>query len=176
MIVFPRDCRSFAKSQKMWTLGLALLSCQSPISSAMVSSRIEKSRATETPSFKSDSSRRGLLGSACMIIGSSVATQLVSGDPVSAAETIGKDPDCNESSCLGVWDGLLADCPHGKLSINSGAGCVSSQDDTPGCFAEPVRRHDSLFLLLFSPGLVCLTPLRLSVDFINLTCNQVGLF
>ncbi len=58
-----------------------------------------------------------------------------------AAETIGKDESCNDASCLGVWDGLLADCPHDKHSDlflgNWGAGCVSSQDDTPGVFAEP---------------------------------------
>lgn len=51
-----------------------------------------------------------------------------------SAETIGKDPNCNNRDCLGVWDGLLADCPHG---MTLGAGCVSSQDDTPGIFAEP---------------------------------------
>ena len=54
-----------------------------------------------------------------------------------AAETIGKDPNCNSPSCLGIWDGLLADCPHGAITMNSGAGCASSQDDTPGVFAEP---------------------------------------
>jgi len=54
-----------------------------------------------------------------------------------AAETVGKDPNCNDSLCFGVWDGLLADCPHGKIAMNSGAGCASSQDDTPGVFAEP---------------------------------------
>jgi Protein of unknown function (DUF1499) len=62
-----------------------------------------------------------------------------------AAETIGKDENCNDSSCLGVWDGLLADCPHGQQNflsltgIGGGttAGCTSSQDDTPGIFAEP---------------------------------------
>lgn len=56
-----------------------------------------------------------------------------------AAETIGKDPKCNDSTCLGVWDGLLADCPHGTNNLfgSGGAGCVSSQDDTPGIFAEP---------------------------------------
>lgn len=52
------------------------------------------------------------------------------------AETIGKDLNCNSKNCLGVWDGLLADCPHGDR-IAVGAGCVSSQDDTPGTFAEP---------------------------------------
>lgn len=51
------------------------------------------------------------------------------------AETVGKDPNCNDSTCLGVWDGLLADCPHGKMP--GGAGCTSSQDDTPGIFSEP---------------------------------------
>ncbi|KAL7518000.1 hypothetical protein ACHAWX_002868 [Stephanocyclus meneghinianus] len=58
-----------------------------------------------------------------------------------AAETIGKDPNCNDASCLGVWDGLLADCPHDDDASNRlfgrGAGCVSSQDDAPGIFAEP---------------------------------------
>ena len=53
---------------------------------------------------------------------------------VKAAETVGKDLNCNDPQCLGVWGGLLADCPHG---INKGAGCASSQDDTPGNFAEP---------------------------------------
>ena len=53
----------------------------------------------------------------------------------SSAETIGKDPNCNDSTCLGVWDGLLADCPHGNLQM--GSGCTSSQDDTPGVFSEP---------------------------------------
>ena len=60
-----------------------------------------------------------------------------------AADTIGKDPSCNSPSCLGVWDGLLADCPHGKLK-GGGAGCVSSQDDTPGIFAEPWDYSDSI--------------------------------
>ncbi|KAL3786536.1 hypothetical protein HJC23_006786 [Cyclotella cryptica] len=65
-----------------------------------------------------------------------------------AAETIGKDPDCNDASCLGVWDGLLADCPHdsnkSNLLLGRGAGCVSSQDDTPGIFAEPWDYSDSV--------------------------------
>ena len=61
-----------------------------------------------------------------------------------AAETIGLDPDCTDRSCLGVWDGLLADCPHGGGVLGgggggggTGAGCTSSQDDTPGIFSEP---------------------------------------
>ena len=29
-----------------------------------------------------------------------------------AAETVGKDADCDDASRLGVWDGLLVDCPH----------------------------------------------------------------
>mmetsp|Transcript_52253 Transcript_52253/g.126277 ORF Transcript_52253/g.126277 Transcript_52253/m.126277 type:complete len:408 (+) Transcript_52253:1-1224(+) len=54
-----------------------------------------------------------------------------------AAETIGLDPDCTDRSCLGVWDGLFADCPHGGVPGGGGAGCTSSQDDTPGIFSEP---------------------------------------
>eukprot|EP00977_Amphora_coffeiformis_P000157 scaffold48_cov161-Amphora_coffeaeformis.AAC.5 len=55
--------------------------------------------------------------------------------PSPAAETVGKDEGCNDATCLGVWDGLLADCPHTRKF--GGAACVSSQDDTPGVFAEP---------------------------------------
>ena len=55
-------------------------------------------------------------------------------------ETIGKDPNCHDASCLGIWDGLLANCDHhhprNPISATV-AGCVSSQDDTPGTFAEP---------------------------------------
>jgi hypothetical protein len=59
------------------------------------------------------------------------------GTPSSAVvETVGKDPTCNDGTCLGVWDGLLADCPHG-MAGKQGAGCTSSQDDTPGTFSEP---------------------------------------
>ena len=56
-----------------------------------------------------------------------------------AAETIGKADDCNDSFCVGVWDGLLTDCPHdeGLRKLKSGAGCACSQDDTPGVFSEP---------------------------------------
>lgn len=50
------------------------------------------------------------------------------------AETIGKEGDCNDQYCIGVWDGLLADCPH---TMTAGAGCTASQDDTPGIFSEP---------------------------------------
>ena len=55
--------------------------------------------------------------------------------PSQSAETVGKDEGCNDATCLGVWDGLLADCPHTRKF--GGAACVSSQDDTPGVFAEP---------------------------------------
>mmetsp|Transcript_13507 Transcript_13507/g.19321 ORF Transcript_13507/g.19321 Transcript_13507/m.19321 type:complete len:127 (-) Transcript_13507:392-772(-) len=64
-------------------------------------------------------------------------SQIVKPILTEAAETVGKDADCNDTSCLGVWDGMLADCPHGKMNMMSGAGCASSQDDTPGVFAEP---------------------------------------
>ena len=84
---------------------------------------------------------------------------------VAHAETVGKDENCQDSSCLGVWDGLLADCPHGKLDMKSGAGCVSSQDDTPGVFAEPwdyseapndsMDYQDQMRLLKPSIELVC---------------------
>lgn len=62
---------------------------------------------------------------------------------MTSAETVGKDPNCNDRTCLGVWDGLLADCPHGR---SVGAGCVSSQDDTPGVFAEPWDYSEDAFV------------------------------
>ena len=47
-----------------------------------------------------------------------------------AAETVGKDGDCDDASCLGVWDGLLADCPHygGSKSPLSGWGGGGARD------------------------------------------------
>jgi uncharacterized protein (DUF1499 family) len=84
-----------------------------------------------------DGSRRTFLGTiagAAAVTVTAVASTLALEPSVARAETVGKDPDCNDRSCLGVWDGLLADCPHGR---NAGAGCTSSQDDTPGIFAEP---------------------------------------
>jgi hypothetical protein len=55
-----------------------------------------------------------------------------------AAETVGKNDDCNTPYCLGVWDGLLADC-HPDDDKN----CVSSQDDTPRVFMEPWDYSDA---------------------------------
>lgn len=78
--------------------------------------------------------RRALLRSMVGAFGSLAVSTAIFVPPAISAETVGKDPDCNDRSCLGVWDGLLADCPHG---LNGGAGCTSSQDDTPGIFSEP---------------------------------------
>jgi hypothetical protein len=78
--------------------------------------------------------RRVLLRSLAGSLLGCLAVTETSVPTAAAAETVGKDPDCNDTGCLGVWDGLLADCPHG---INGGAGCTSSQDDTPGIFSEP---------------------------------------
>lgn len=69
-------------------------------------------------------SRRDILASTSILLLPSAAK----------AETIGKEEGCNDSTCLGVWDGILANCESGV----KGAGCVSSQDDvTPRVFAEP---------------------------------------
>lgn len=87
-------------------------------------------RKNERPPLRD---RRSLLSS--FLLSSSLAA--LTDDAASAAETVGKDPDCNDKSCLGVWDGLLADCPHQTIMTGGGAGCTSSQDDTPTIFAEP---------------------------------------
>lgn len=81
--------------------------------------------------------RRQILRDGASFFGGTFCASSSSSQPSFAAETVGKDPDCNERSCLGVWDGLLADCPHGGILMGGGAGCTSSQDDTPGIFAEP---------------------------------------
>ncbi|KAL7525431.1 hypothetical protein ACHAWF_001358 [Thalassiosira exigua] len=71
--------------------------------------------------------------------------QLQASNAARAAETVGKDASCNDASCLGVWDGLLADCPHERTKLaGGGAGCVSSQDDAPGIFAEPWDYSESI--------------------------------
>mmetsp|Transcript_3134 Transcript_3134/g.8488 ORF Transcript_3134/g.8488 Transcript_3134/m.8488 type:complete len:328 (-) Transcript_3134:1581-2564(-) len=99
----------------------------------------EPSRHT---SPKADEDRRHFLKrSAQWFVGITFTTA----DLAAAAETVGKDPDCDDLTCLGVWDGLLADCPHDNSVIGKfvpsmpggGAGCTSSQDDTPGIFSEP---------------------------------------
>lgn len=99
------------------------------------------------------------------VLASSASVLVGTTTVVHASETVGKDENCQDASCLGVWDGLLADCPHGKLDMQSGAGCVSSQDDTPGIFAEPwdyseapndsLSYEDQLRLLKPSIELVC---------------------
>ena len=69
-----------------------------------------------------------------------VSTAVVIVHPnVAAAETVGKDDNCNDASCLGVWDGILANCPPVSVGLNVvGAGCISSQDDTSrAVFSEP---------------------------------------
>jgi hypothetical protein len=77
-------------------------------------------------------------------------SKILSNAKANAAETIGKDPNCNDASCLGVWDGLLADCPHDNLNaislgpFGTTSGCASSQDDTPGVFAEPWDYSDAI--------------------------------
>mmetsp|Transcript_31539 Transcript_31539/g.47265 ORF Transcript_31539/g.47265 Transcript_31539/m.47265 type:complete len:306 (+) Transcript_31539:48-965(+) len=117
-------------------------------------------------------SRRKFLSSVLTIAATTTTTQFAPANThlfpnamiANAAETVGKDPNCNDASCLGVWDGLLADCPHTSNKL-TGAGCVSSQDDTPGIFAEPwdysevyydedsyIKQTDLLILALQTSG------------------------
>jgi hypothetical protein len=90
-------------------------------------------RSSEVISYEKNvsSKQRRLLvsGFASLFFGSETTKQ----QPVFAAETIGKDPNCIDISCVGVWDGILADCPYSNSIL--GAGCVSSQDDTPGNYS-----------------------------------------
>lgn len=59
--------------------------------------------ATETS--QGEASRKDFLlksGNLCL------GLLLVSTEKAAAAETVGKEPDCDDLTCLGVWDGLLA--------------------------------------------------------------------
>ena len=86
---------------------------------------------------------------------------------------MGKDPNCNDASCLGVWDGLLADCPHSKVAMNSGSACTSSQDDTPGIFAEPWDYSDEDAYDAYG-SLDYEDQMRLLVAAIQLVCSKRG--
>ena len=56
-------------------------------------------------SLQGEESRKGFLLKG---LSSSFVVLLTSTDKAAAAETVGKDPDCDDITCLGVWDGLLA--------------------------------------------------------------------
>jgi hypothetical protein len=129
------------KSQSTWSLSSILASSQ----------RSTRRHAKCSARHATTTTRRQCLEqiSVATTMIASVTTLVSLPSPARSAETIGKADDCNDSYCLGVWDGMLADCPHssnnkdvmqGKASallLRTGAGCVSSQDDTPGIFAEP---------------------------------------
>jgi hypothetical protein len=126
----------------------SITSRPSPLHSVSALKKEQEQVIPNTP-YASTSSRRNFIA-----LIAAVATNISNPSPynqlknptyiANAAETIGKDPNCNDASCLGVWDGLLADCPHDK-SLGK-VGCVSSQDDTPGIFAEPWDYSDSVAL------------------------------
>jgi len=61
--------------------------------------------ASHPSSLQGEESRKGFLLKGLI---SSFGVLLTSTDKAAAAETIGKDPDCDDITCLGVWDGLLA--------------------------------------------------------------------
>ena len=109
--------------------------------------------------------RRLLLRNLVVAFSAGTSSFAVSNQPSAASETVGKDPECLDRSCLGVWDGLLADCPHSSGLLKGGASCTSSQDDTPGIFSEPwdyseapnqsLDWEEQMRLLLPTIGLVC---------------------
>lgn len=115
------------------------------------------------------SSRRQWLSNTLAFTTLTTQTLISIPESSNAAETIGKDPNCNDASCLGIWDGLLADCPHDKLFLRSGAGCASSQDDTPGAFAEPWDYSDAP-----NNSLDYKDQMRLLVPAIELVCSKRG--
>ena len=76
----------------------------SPIVS--VSSSIVVDDSSLIPKEVSESRKSFLLKS--FTATSSILAFSISTDTVSAAETVGKDPNCDDLNCIGVWDGLLA--------------------------------------------------------------------
>jgi hypothetical protein len=75
----------------------------SPISSGSTSIVVD---SPLIPKEVSESRKNFLLKS--FTATSSILALSISTDTVSAAETVGKDPNCDDLNCLGVWDGLLA--------------------------------------------------------------------
>lgn len=70
------------------------------------------------------------------LIGHATAAAMSVAASPANAETVGKDENCNDSFCLGVWDGILANCS--PTTAMTSAGCVSSQDDgEQNVFSEP---------------------------------------
>lgn len=111
-------------------------------------------------------SRRSLLQN---VTAASLIGVLSQSSVANAAETIGKDPNCTDARCLGIWDGLFADCPHDTIIMKSGAGCASSQDDTPGVFAEPWDYSDAP-----NPSMDYNDQMRLLIPAIELVCSKRG--
>ena len=72
----------------------------SPISPALLATG-----ASHPSSSKGEENRKSFL---LKSVSSCLGLFLVSTEKVAAAETVGKDLDCDEQTCLGVWDGLLA--------------------------------------------------------------------
>jgi hypothetical protein len=136
----------FSTSWKLW-FRLACVVCWSCLlpgsSDGLISSSVVSQKAYSCTTTRSEIQLQAInrrrvvyFGIASIVAGA----DYFSSEPAVAAETIGKDPNCSDPSCLGVWDGLFADCPHGKsnpLFPSGAAGCTSSQDDAPGVFAEP---------------------------------------
>mmetsp|Transcript_26995 Transcript_26995/g.39485 ORF Transcript_26995/g.39485 Transcript_26995/m.39485 type:complete len:344 (+) Transcript_26995:59-1090(+) len=143
---------------------------------AAAATALKMKKTTSLPfsdvSLEKNKRREFLVQSGSSLIGGLVAmvSTTLSSQPAQAAETVGKDPNCNDGSCLGIWDGLLADCPHdGKLSLGGGAGCVSSQDDTPGVFAEPWDYSEAP-----NNSLDWEEQMRLLIPTIKLVCTKRG--
>ena len=67
---------------------------------------------TIAPRSKNDMSRRSwvskLIGSSgCILTGTIVSSTSINNNPALAAETVGKDVDCNDASCIGEFGDLL---------------------------------------------------------------------
>uniref|UniRef100_A0A7S2ZDZ8 DUF1499 domain-containing protein n=1 Tax=Rhodosorus marinus TaxID=101924 RepID=A0A7S2ZDZ8_9RHOD len=86
-----------------------------PTTCAMAGARVRCQMDLSTPAI--GFAKKAVLGAATSVI----LVGAVSAPPI--------DGNCPE--CLGVVDGLLADCPENSFS------CVSSQDDAPRHFQEP---------------------------------------
>jgi hypothetical protein len=61
--------------------------------------------SSSSSSSNGQDNRKGFL---LKSVNSCLGLFLASTQEVAAAETIGKDPNCDDLTCLGVWDGLLA--------------------------------------------------------------------
>ena len=90
---------------QLWLNLLSLMQCIHALSQPTTSSSKYKFQSINDSSNTNNLISRKQWISSFITTGASsyIASSTLSPSTVNAAETVGKDPECNDSSCLGVW-------------------------------------------------------------------------